>query len=139
MNALDFVAEILGDRPLSPHARQWLRQGFETHVKFAEPLPNALRLDSFPRGLPDAYKHQRRKEYIFSALDILDDKVCSIQSIATRLASDMTRLATRARPKTEYERLLCEALDAHPNASIEVAALWYLVREYRSNKRTVLI
>jgi hypothetical protein len=43
MNArLAFVAEVLGEKPLSPATRQWLRQGFEAHVNFNEPHPCSL-------------------------------------------------------------------------------------------------
>jgi hypothetical protein len=140
MNArLAFVAEVLGEKPLSPETRQWLRQGFESHVKFNEPLANALCLDDFARGLPDAYRHKRRKEYLFKALDLIDDGKCTINSIAQSLASDLNRILTRARPKNEYERLLSDALDAHPSASNEAKNLWYLVKERRSNKRPVHI
>jgi hypothetical protein len=129
--SLEHIDEILGDGLLSASTRQWLRQGFAAHVRFNEPLPNALNLDAYPRGLPDAFKHKRRKEYLFEALKLLDDGRCSIHSIAKTLSGDLIRLASRSRPRSDYERLLCEVLDAHPSASLEPSAIWLLVREYR--------
>ena len=138
MDPLNHAEAILAGNP-TPATLQWLRLGFEAHVKFATPLSNALGFDEYPRGLPYAIRHKRRKEYLFRALDLIDDGKCTTNSIAQSLASDLNRILTRARPKNEYERLLSDALDAHPSASIEAKNLWYLVKEHRSNKRPVHI
>ena len=131
MTTINFVEEILSGNP-SKDTLRWLRQGFEVHVKFATPLSNALGLDQFPRGLPSAVKHARRRALLFDALRLVDSPECSIQSTANRLSADLIRLATRSRPRNEYEKILCEALDAAPDASMESGALWFIVKEYRA-------
>lgn len=131
MNALDHAEAILSGNP-TPATIQWLRLGFEAHVKFSTPLPNALGLAEFPRGLPYAIRQRRRKALLHQALEIVDSPACSVRTTAIRLADDLNRLLTRSRPRNDYERLLCAAQDANPAASIDAEALWYVVKEFRN-------
>jgi hypothetical protein len=128
---IDHIEEILAGCP-SKDTLRWLQKGFTSHVKFHTPLTNALGLDQFPRGLPSTVKLARRRALLFDALRLVDSAECSIQSTANRLSADLIRLATRARPRNEYEEILCNALDASPDASMESGALWYIVKEYRA-------
>ena len=131
MNAIDHCEAILAGNP-SPATLQWLKVGFEAHVKFSTPLPNALGLAEFPRGLPFAIRQKRRKALLFQALEIVDSPACSIRSTANRVADDLNRLLTRSRPRNAYERLLVDAQDANPAGSIDAEALWYVVKEFRN-------
>ena len=134
MDPLNHAEAILAGNP-TPATLQWLRLGFEAYVKFSTPLSNALGFDEYPRGLPYAIRQKRRKELLFQALEIVDSQACSIRTTALRVAEDMNRLLTRARPRNDYERLLCAAQDANPSGSIDSAALWYVVNEFRNSQR----
>jgi hypothetical protein len=96
--------------------------------------PITILSDGCPQGLRTAVRNARRRRYLHLALDIMDDAACSVKSTADRLHKDMLRLATRGRPRNEYERYLSKAIDAHPTAAITSEALWFIVREYRRSK-----
>ena len=130
---LRHVENLLGDNP-PPDTLQWLRNGFAEYIASGESLPAALGFTELSRGLPDTFRHHQRKRHIFAALDIADNPACSIQSTAKRIAADMLRLSTRAKPRNAYEQALHDAIQAHPFASIEQDSIWYLVREYRRQK-----
>lgn len=87
-----------------------------------------------PQGLRAAVRNSRRRRHIYRALDLLDSPACSIKSVADLLAKDMLRLATRGKPRNDYESELVKAIESHPSAAITAEALWFVVREYRHSK-----
>ena len=87
-----------------------------------------------PQGLRTAIRNLRRKRHLHQAIAEIESPLCSVKSIADRIASDCTRLATRARPRCNYETYLKKAIDSHPGAAITPEALWFIVRDYRNSK-----